>query len=343
MERNKMKLLINIFAKFKDEKGITIVYVALLIVVLLGITAFAIDIGYQRVTRNQLQNAADAGALAGARQLGQNYLDKLSDLTLSVADRAIYVAEMNSAAGKKLTNANIQNTEPNDIIGNWDATKTPSFTPISSDPSLDKNAVQLATQTSFVGFFSPILGLNSLNTNAIACAALSGLSEEKPTLPVAIGKSWFTTVGANRGCTTVAFNDTPNSCAGWTSLSTDKDVYKEVEKFIKNPSNIPTLSTGDQVYTKGGVNNQLLKALSDSLTLPVTKSVVIVDDNNDCGNLPPNDTMTVIGFATITITSIATSGNPQGLIGYVDCSVAFQGRGGGFYGGTYGSIPGLVK
>ena len=60
-----MKKLFNISAKFKNEKGVTLVYVAILLVVFLGIAALAIDIGYHRVVRNQLQNAADAAALAG--------------------------------------------------------------------------------------------------------------------------------------------------------------------------------------------------------------------------------------------------------------------------------------
>ena len=61
-----MKKPFNISAKLKSEKGVTPVYVALLLVVFIGMAALAIDIGYNSVVRNQLQNAADAAALAGA-------------------------------------------------------------------------------------------------------------------------------------------------------------------------------------------------------------------------------------------------------------------------------------
>ncbi len=44
-----------------------------MLVVFIGFTALAIDVGYMMVARNQLHNAADASALAGARQLGENY------------------------------------------------------------------------------------------------------------------------------------------------------------------------------------------------------------------------------------------------------------------------------
>ena len=50
----------------KDQKGTVIVLFALTLTVLLGFTALAIDIGDLYVGRNELQNAADAAALAGA-------------------------------------------------------------------------------------------------------------------------------------------------------------------------------------------------------------------------------------------------------------------------------------
>ena len=48
-----------------DERGQTLVYVAVAIVVLLGFVALATDAGLAYAERRQVQNAADAGALAG--------------------------------------------------------------------------------------------------------------------------------------------------------------------------------------------------------------------------------------------------------------------------------------
>ena len=55
-----MKKLFNVSAKLKSEKGVTLVYVAILLVVFLGMAALAVDVGYLMVSRNELQNAADA-------------------------------------------------------------------------------------------------------------------------------------------------------------------------------------------------------------------------------------------------------------------------------------------
>lgn len=54
-------------ALLANQNGAVLILVAILAVVLVGITALAIVIGHLPVTRNELRNAADAGALAGAQ------------------------------------------------------------------------------------------------------------------------------------------------------------------------------------------------------------------------------------------------------------------------------------
>lgn len=52
-----------------EERGAIAITVAIVMFVLLGFAAFAIDFGYVYVVKNELQNAADAAALAGASVL----------------------------------------------------------------------------------------------------------------------------------------------------------------------------------------------------------------------------------------------------------------------------------
>jgi hypothetical protein len=63
----------------KDQKGAVIVLVAILLVVFIGMAALAIDVYHLFVVRNELQNAADAGALAGAKVLYYNDTDNDPD------------------------------------------------------------------------------------------------------------------------------------------------------------------------------------------------------------------------------------------------------------------------
>ncbi len=50
----------------ENEHGQTMIQLALALIVLLGFVALAIDLGSGYLERRRMQNAADAGALAGA-------------------------------------------------------------------------------------------------------------------------------------------------------------------------------------------------------------------------------------------------------------------------------------
>lgn len=69
-EVNSMRKLYCHFGSFfKEERGAILIIVALSMVALLGMTALAIDVGDLYGTRREMVNAADAAALAGAREL----------------------------------------------------------------------------------------------------------------------------------------------------------------------------------------------------------------------------------------------------------------------------------
>lgn len=53
----------------KNEDGQALILVTLLMVVLLGFASLVVDLGTLYVTKAKLQNAADAAALAGAKDL----------------------------------------------------------------------------------------------------------------------------------------------------------------------------------------------------------------------------------------------------------------------------------
>lgn len=57
---------LNVMGKNINNKGVVVIYVAIGIIVLIAFVGLAVDIGYMYVAKGQLQNAADAAALAGA-------------------------------------------------------------------------------------------------------------------------------------------------------------------------------------------------------------------------------------------------------------------------------------
>jgi hypothetical protein len=57
------------FSIVNNQKGISAIIIAVCLVMLIGFIALSIDVSHLVVARNELQNAADAGALAGAAEL----------------------------------------------------------------------------------------------------------------------------------------------------------------------------------------------------------------------------------------------------------------------------------
>lgn len=61
-----------LFLKLNNQRGISAVLIAVCLVMLIGFVALSIDVSHLVVARNELQNGADAGALAGAGDLYLN-------------------------------------------------------------------------------------------------------------------------------------------------------------------------------------------------------------------------------------------------------------------------------
>src|SRR6267378_4534084 len=76
-------------AKFRrDQKGQTLVIVALMIVVLLGFTGLVTDIAWYEVNLMRIQRAADAAALAGVVYL-PGYADGANGVTVTATPEAL--------------------------------------------------------------------------------------------------------------------------------------------------------------------------------------------------------------------------------------------------------------
>ena len=70
-----------------SRRGIAAVATVVTIPVALGFAALSIDVGHIYNVRNELQNAADAGALAGASGLGGENLDEAFSRALDIVEK----------------------------------------------------------------------------------------------------------------------------------------------------------------------------------------------------------------------------------------------------------------
>ena len=132
-----------------------------MLVILLGMIAFAVDLGYVALARTQLQAAADATALAAAANVNQ------PQSTMVAA--AQYFASQQAVAGRA-----VQVNSSDILYGNWDVSSR-TFTS-SSTPG---NAMQVTVRTNQTNggktglFFGRIFGLASVSESATAVATVN--------------------------------------------------------------------------------------------------------------------------------------------------------------------------
>jgi len=216
-----MKSYFNFFEKVKNQAGVTAVIVAIVMPILIGFTALAVDVGYMHVTKNELQNVADAAALAGAGYLGsiyetlsydeqQTYVFSRSDI-VGVAQQ---VALKNQAAG-----TNIVINDADVTIGTWDCkTGTCILTPTVA-PIVEPDAVKVIARRDgnangpSLTFFARIFDINAVDVSADATAALTGPAIVDPgelKTPFAISENTLA------DCTEkITFSPTTSSCSAW--------------------------------------------------------------------------------------------------------------------------------
>lgn len=181
----KIPSLLNRHLHRGDNRGIAVVYIALILVALLAITGLAIDIGYMYFAKTQLQNTADAAALAGASLLDGTK----STLQMAAREEAKKFAARNKAAGEYVNiNLNTGNDSSGDIIvGYWNGTDvvTPgTYQPINAVKVRARRTGEAGTgiepTTKVSLFFGKIINWGEMGVKAEAVAYLPPL----PTAPM---------------------------------------------------------------------------------------------------------------------------------------------------------------
>ena len=243
-----------------NQKGMMIVYVALAIVALCAFVALAVDMGYMYVAKGQLQNAADAAALAGASQLPDTGKARAEAVTFAAKNVAAGSAiNISSSGGNALT-------PDNDItVGNWNPEKYPA-NPYDEN-RLPVNAVKVrarrtgaadAAGTSIDGpvdlFFAKIFDKTQMGASSSAIAQR----------PVRAG--FYFAIG-QAVCNSASFpvELTPQSGGGsggnmgWSSLLQQETPASDVlDNFMCPPDKVPDVDVcakpKDSIFTTGGTD-----------------------------------------------------------------------------------------
>lgn len=327
---------INRLIRLENNRGIAIIYVALILVAMLALVGLAVDIGYMYFVKTQLQNAADSASHAGASKLlaTGGIISSLSDarITAAKADAVTYALN-NKAAGQDIVILNdgtnvLSNT--NDVtVGYWDGTTyTANITPVNALQARprrteDSPGGKVAT------FFGKIIGISNMSVSASAVAAL----------PVRASMYVAFCIDACTGCASSICNY-PNGkeyatgpgspydgSFAWTTLLNDPTSASKLEPLICTQK--PSQNVCNQyIYTTMGTVASDLKDMASSFydtnydsankTFKTLKSgnkvttgwEVLIPVTKDC---PPGeqgkwDPKIVTNYAKVNITAICATG-----------------------------------
>jgi Flp pilus assembly protein TadG len=343
-----------------NSRGAIAAMVAITMTVLLAMAAATIDIGHALVARNELQNSADAGALAGARALGLLYEGMtpaaMGSYQLSGGDAATITtavqstAVLNEAAGVNIT------VNAGDVqIGLWNSA-TRTLTPTVNQP----RSVRVITRRDGTAngpistFLASTVGMTSVSVSAVATAELTAIASTPPgalDLPIAISQLFFSQYGCGDSIMLYPSNGNPQSCAGFTTFdqtpSSNATMLAIINGMINGTYQTPTTTAGTSQlnFTNGTLSNPTWNAMVNLFNARkdasgVWNALVPVYQGNACN---PSGAIPIIGYANIAITNV--HGQPGAtIVGHVSCPL-FQagGAGGGPAFGVFTTLPGLVE
>jgi hypothetical protein len=314
------------------------------------------------VARNELQDVADAGALAGARRLGAIYLalTPAQQVSYSLANPVPVISDVQNVASQNYGAGRSITVDVGDIqIGQWNATNR-TLTVTAALPDAVRVTARLEsgqTNGPVSTFLSNIWGITSVDVRATATAALTGTSTTNPgelQTPFGISEFRFNDPAyCNAPIKFYPTND-PTSCGGWHTFTTTppnaNTLRQQIDGMIPNPPTFTSPATQADVTSLDFVGGNIANALNNLYNLYVSKrdpvthnwdALVPVYQSTDCSN--PNSALPIIGYASVRITNVLAPPAGQLVQATIQCNLVEGGRGGGGDFGTNGSIPGLVQ
>jgi Flp pilus assembly protein TadG len=154
-----------------DERGFSMVFVALGFMAVLGASMLAIDVGMLMTARNQAQNSADAGALAGATALVYDDWDDRS------ASGPAVVNALAAARYNKVMNGEVD-VKPADVEFLNDEMGTP-------------NRVRVTVRRTVNTLVAQYFGIATADINAVATAEASNGNAMTCVKPFTIPDRWI--------------------------------------------------------------------------------------------------------------------------------------------------------
>ena len=248
--------------------GVAILFV-LILPVLLGFAALAVDLARLSLTRVELQNAADAAALAGVRSLSDpsTVASNQPYNWSAAAATARLVAQCNFANAVRIQSATIE-------TGYWNLQNTSlGLRQLSTPGAGDVAAIRATVAMPLQFFFAPFLGISGRNVQASAIAVLPAAAAGKGLFPMVISKHlldiyWNSTTRTPKLVngvaptvkigTTYNINGVSQLWGQWTTFKSQNNDVPSIRTLIQN-GNPTELAIGDLTYIQPGAEATLYK------------------------------------------------------------------------------------
>ncbi|MEW6333638.1 MAG: TadG family pilus assembly protein [Thermodesulfobacteriota bacterium] len=299
---------------------------------LIGIAALTIDIGHLFVVRSELKNAADAGALAGARSL---YLDDGTAVNAD-ANRVAYDASVANRSDQLAVEVNWTGGNGGDVErGHW-SFAAGTFTPSSSlapvdlwnvtaaglDANMDFiNAVRVRTRreaTPAASFLARIFGFRNFGMSAESVAYIGFAGALEPNAvdqPFAICKQSLL-VNDRYECTVGRMMNDNEQTGGWTNFTQEycsTASASSVDPLICGTGNNTPIYLGQPMGMTNGTQtsnfNGLRNCWAPGGRLPVSRWQVTLPVI-DCTTKPQGGCVNpVIGAVEVNVLYISSSSN----------------------------------
>jgi len=282
-----------------DQSGVLIVVTAVSLTMILGMAGLALDLGYMYIVKTELQRAADAGAMAGARAL---FFPRVTSPPQCAAaqSKAWEIAQANLADGSPPT----VSTPPEYAApyGHWNWS-TRTFTPgCSSSSGNYTNAVTIRAAKSnisllFMGVFG--YGPRTLTAAALASMDFVGRLEEGASFAMVLNRSSVKTAPA---VTYIYLAPDPPGNGGWYAKAPTNPTSALMQYYLNNPSMVPDIEVDDRVRLANGAWSAPLNIIRDNymgktVLMPVVETVKF------------NQDVPVLGFTAFQITGVSTTGH----------------------------------
>ncbi len=312
----------------RNEKGATAVYAAVVLLILLGFSALGVDVNYLYGVRNELHNAADAGALAGADVLFNEDGSLNREAALAEGNR---IATANTT-GKEAVVAGTVET------GHWSfATKTftanpaetqtewkeKSFSELDGDTDFINAVMVRAERSDTPSFFAKILGFDNffVSNDAVAYIGFAGtIYPSELDQPIAICKESITDPDGSYSCNMGRMlnsggNVATSNTGGWTNFTQpcQTSSASDMKALVCASGNTDKLEFGQGIGATGGVQDTTLSNFYDCWAAATGKKInwaltlaVVECPGNNVGNCAK-----LVGTVTVDVVWMIPQNDPH--------------------------------